>query len=92
MNMLKNYMEDIVEEVLKSILNNCGEFCKCPKCICDIKAIALNNLPPRYVVTKIGEVYVKVDAMDKQLQIDVTSQILKAIKIVSGNPHDLRGE
>lgn len=92
MYMLKNYMEDIVENILKRIMNDYGDFCKCQKCIFDIKAIALNNLPTKYIVTQIGEVYVKADAMDKQLQIDVTNQVLNAIRIVSKNPHDTREE
>lgn len=92
MYILKNYMEDIVERALESVLQDYSGFCKCPKCILDIKAIALNNLPTKYGVTEIGKVFAEVDAMALQLQIDITNEILKSIDMVKKRPHDYRCE
>jgi len=44
--MVKNYMEIVVDNILKKILPDYSNLCKCEKCCDDIKAIALNNLKP----------------------------------------------
>ena len=56
---IKNYMEEVVFNHMDKVLNNM-EICKCEKCRMDIAAIALNNLPTKYVVTQKGELYSKV--------------------------------
>ncbi len=91
MYILKNYMEEIVEEKLQDILSKYKDVCKCEKCVLDVKALALNHLPTRYGVTEKGKVFAKLDAMDNQLKIDVTNQLIQAIEIVCKNPHK-RGE
>jgi competence protein ComFB len=86
MNMLKNYMEIIVDQLLPDILNNYDGVCKCEECVNDIKAIALNNLKPLYMVTDEGNIFLKLNELQFQFITDVTSQIVKAIEIVSKNP------
>jgi len=83
---LKNYMEVAVEHVLPNLLKAFGKICTCDKCIMDIKAIALNNLKPHYVVTDKGELYSKVNEMEVQFQTDVMKALIDAIAIVSQNP------
>ena len=83
--MLKNYMEDVVEHTLPSMLKAFPNICTCEHCILDIKAITLNNLKPHYVVTQKGEVYSKVNEMYLQAQTDVMKAIIDAIDIVSNN-------
>ncbi len=85
---LKNYMEEVVinlmDEVLKGI-----DVCKCDKCVLDIAAIALNDLPPKYTVTEKGELYSKVNALRNQFEVDIISAITKAAVLVKRNPrHD----
>lgn len=88
--MIKNYMEYVVEELLPSIMENCPDTCKCQKCISDIKAIALNNLKPLYVVTEKGIIYSKLKELSIQFKTDVVSELTKAIEVVSKNPkHNL---
>lgn len=87
---LKNYMEDVVihktDELLK-ILN----ICKCEKCRLDIIAIALNELPPKYVVTNMGELFSKVRELEQQFEVDIEAAIVKAAIFVSKSPkHDLQ--
>ena len=93
MHILKNFIEDVVDNVLSEVLDNYPELCKCSKCILDIKAIALNNLPTKYIVSEKGEVYSKIEAFNRQFEIDVTQQLINAIEKVKKYPHEYhRGE
>jgi len=84
---LHNFMEYVVFEILESISKERNDFCKCERCKLDIAAIALNNLRPHYTVTEEGEVYAKVQMLIQQFKTDAIIEILKAIEIVSRNPH-----
>jgi len=88
---LKNYMEEVVDSKLDSILNSI-EICKCDKCKLDVKAIALNNLPPRYVVTDKGILYSKLNEMEFQFEVNVETEIIKAAVIVGKNHRHQVGE
>jgi len=52
----------------------------------DIRAIALNSLPPKYVVTRKGELYTKLSSLQQQFDVDIISAITKAAVIVGRNP------
>lgn len=81
-------MEAVVFNLMDGVLKdfNC---CTCKKCTLDIAALALNDLPSKYVVTEKGEVYVKIKALQQQFEVDVISAIIKAAVIVKRNPrHD----
>ena len=88
MHILKNFIEDVVENILGELLNNYPQLCKCEKCLLDIKAIALNKLPAKYIVSEKGEVYSKIEAFNRQFEIDVTRQLIDAIEKVNINPHE----
>ncbi|SHM51934.1 competence protein ComFB [Caldanaerovirga acetigignens] len=83
---LKNYMEDVVFSLLDGLINE-KDACNCERCRYDIAAIALNNLPPKYVVTKSGEVFAKTQLLNQQFKTNAVVEILKAIEIVRNNPH-----
>lgn len=83
---LKNYMEDVVLSYLDEVLSKYPEICQCEICKHDIVAIALNNLPPKYVVREEGELYSKVDTLDNQYRIDVISALTKAVMTVKDHP------
>lgn len=85
--MVKNYMEIVVDNILKKILPDYNNLCKCEKCCDDIKAIALNNLKPIYVVTNAGNLYAKVNELEIQFSTDIVKELVKAIEVVSKNPH-----
>ncbi len=82
---LKNHMEDFVtsktDEILRFI-NICG----CEKCRLDIIALALNDLPSKYVVTEQGELYARARELEQQFDIDVDTAIIKAAVFVGKNP------
>lgn len=85
---MRNYMEVCVEDLLDTILQdiNC---CTCENCRFDITAIALNSLPPKYVVTRKGQLYTKLYSLQQQFDVDIISAITKAAVIVNRNPrHD----
>jgi competence protein ComFB len=84
---LKNFSETEVNKRLEEILNGYDNICKCQKCKLDIKALALNSLSTKYIVSEQGEIYTKaLNEVDKQEAINVTTAIAKAIAIVSANP------
>jgi competence protein ComFB len=85
MTLIKNYMEEIVFNQLKEILDDIN-VCSCEKCILDIAAIALNDLPPKYIVTEKGELYSKIGALKQQFEVDVISAITKAAVLVKRRP------
>lgn len=82
---LKNYTEIMIDNNMESILENYTDICKCKKCRLDIKAIALNSLAPRYAVTQIGEVYRKLDELDRQMKVDTIKAITNAVEKVKNN-------
>jgi len=88
--MLKNYMEDVIDEYLPHLIKNYPDICTCEMCIEDIKAIALNHLTPTYFVTRQGLLYSKIEEMTFQYKADLANELTKAIEIVSNKPrHDL---
>lgn len=85
---MKNYMEVCVENTLNSLLKD-YDMCKCDKCKADIMAMALNKLPPKYVVTPEGEQFVKLATIQSQFEVDIMAEVIKAIEKVKGDPrHD----
>lgn len=82
---IKNMMEPLVDEKLGETLKNC-DYCRCDICRMDMKALALNNLAPKYVVTHIGSLYAKLESVSKQHEADVLTAIMKAIITVGKNP------
>ncbi|GCD11002.1 late competence development ComFB family protein [Clostridium tagluense] len=84
---LKNFSETEVSVLLEEILQKHDTICKCEKCKLDIKALSLNALSTKYIVSEQGEIYTKaLNEVDKQEQINVVMAITKAIDVVSANP------
>jgi len=86
---IRNYMEHCVDDMLEYMLKNVSfatQSCKCDQCKLDIKAIALNSLPQKYVVTKKGELYAKMSSLQHQFEVDIIAAITKASVIVGKNP------
>ncbi|MCL2874353.1 MAG: late competence development ComFB family protein [Defluviitaleaceae bacterium] len=88
---MKNYMEDIVDDLMIPILKSM-EACSCDRCSFDIKAITLNSLPAKYIVTKKGKFYTKLESLQNQFEVDTIAAIAKAAEIVARFPrHDDEG-
>lgn len=82
---LRNLMEEAVAEALDNAWAD-EEMCRCEQCRMDIMAKALNNLPPRYVVTERGHVFTRADFLVLQKNIDVLTALGNAIRQVKKNP------
>ena len=80
-NVMEQVVDDKLEEMLKT--ENC---CQCDRCLEDMKAIALNKLPAKYVSTHNGELFSKLDAMLRQRVVDINVAVSNAIACVSQNP------
>jgi len=85
MYVIKNYMEELVFDSMKYVLKDI-DICTCEKCMLDVAAIALNELKAKYVVTKKGSIYAKLNVLSKQFEVDVIAAITKASEIVKNNP------
>lgn len=83
---ITNYMRLIVEQTLYEILENRQDYCDCERCRLDALALALNHLPPKYVVTHKGYVYTKLEELAFQFRTDVTVAVTNSLKTVSSNP------
>ncbi len=83
---MSNYMEDIVTEELERLLSKKDDICKCYKCKLDMMVLALNRLPPKYVITERGRIYTRLKETETQFKADVVRELTKAIMQVSSNP------
>ncbi len=85
----KNLMEELVDIQLDDYIKATG-MCTCEQCKEDVRAYALNNLPPRYIVTTGGGIFSRVNATTNQAQANIGAAIMKGIRIVKVNPrHDI---
>jgi len=81
-----NMMEKLVEIRLDERMKVSGA-CNCEQCREDIKCIALNNLPPKYVSTPKGELFSKIDQqMIRQNVLDIDVAVINAMEFVNKNP------
>jgi competence protein ComFB len=85
---MTNYMENIVFDMLPRLMDS-FDMCKCDRCQADVAAYALNRLPPKYVVTQVGELYSKLVLMHQQFDVDVVTAIAQGANIIMQRPrHD----
>jgi competence protein ComFB len=78
-------MEDVVTKVTDKYMKD-AEVCQCEKCRLDVMALALNELPPVYIVTDRGEIFAAIDSTYLQKQVNAEIAVLKAIDMVKSFP------
>ncbi|MEG1686620.1 MAG: late competence development ComFB family protein [Angelakisella sp.] len=85
MSQVKNYMELVVEELLKEILAapHSQQVQHSPEFVAQVMAEALNHIRPFYVTRKEGEVYGYSAAAVSQNKADIVVEITKALAVVS---------
>ena len=83
---LKNNMEFFVQERLDRVLKQYPNACRCEKCRMDIIILALNNLPGKYVNSRKGDLYTRLDSYEQVNDMKIVQEIARAIEIVSANP------
>lgn len=79
--MIINYMELLVDEIFQEVKSMYGK-CLTEKCIHDIKAMSLNNLPTMYFDYHIDEGEKKAFLLDRQRRITVLAKIAEAADII----------
>ncbi|MNI04765.1 Late competence development protein ComFB [compost metagenome] len=80
-----NLMEEIVKQCLRDLIQNQEQLKSLDeKTQGDIMAIALNNLPPKYVSSLQGEMFVKTQVR-LQVETDVYRELSIAIEKVSNS-------
>lgn len=84
---VRNHMEYVVEHMLPKVLKQKPEACTCERCVNDMKAIALNDLPSKYVASQKGEVFTKANELTVQFEADVIRALVMAIEKVKGHPN-----
>ena len=85
MHILKNYMEDVVQDHTDKWLPSSGG-CQCEVCRLDVMAIMLNKLKSHYVVTPQGTLYAQLSDFDWQFKVDVMTAFSEATEIVKKYP------
>jgi competence protein ComFB len=78
-------MEDVVQDMMPNVLKRL-DICQCERCCMDILANVLNKLPPKYVVTRKGQLYTKLASLQHQFDVDIITAITTAASIVGANP------
>ncbi|MDL2258483.1 late competence development ComFB family protein [Eubacteriales bacterium OttesenSCG-928-K08] len=80
---------NVTEEVVNMLIDNVIEeehACTCEKCRLDTIALALNALPPKYVVTEQGDMIETFRSTVTQKRVDIYQAILKAVQQVKETP------
>lgn len=84
---LFNVTECVVESMLNEVLQQ-ENMCPCLQCRLDVKALALNHLPPKYVVSELGKAFETYRLQGlAQSRVNVYEEILRAAQIVKERPH-----
>ena len=84
-----NVMQVLVEEKAPRYAQMFG-LCSCERCLEDVKALTLNNLPSKYVVLEPGDRIPRLTVYEGRYASDITAQMLQACKLVMAHPHHSR--
>ena len=82
-------MQVLVEEKAEKYIKMFG-LCQCERCLEDVKALTLNNLPPKYVVLEQGDWISRLTVYEGKFSSDITAQLLHACQVVMKTPHHSR--
>lgn len=84
---IKNVMEMIVQDVLNRNLSQLKLRCTCERCLDDIQAHALNNLPPKYIVNPEHQPYIRaVHEVNQNEALNILKVVTQAVTIISASP------
>lgn len=80
-----NIMEILVERKAETYMELFG-LCCCDRCKMDVQALALTDLPAKYVVMGKNELPLRLSLYEGRMNTAVTAQILRACKVVLAEP------
>lgn len=80
-----NVVQALVEEKAPKYMDMLG-VCHFPRCIADVKALALSNLPPKYIVVPKSQSSPMLTVYESKYSAAITVQLLAACKTVIEHP------
>ena len=80
-NITQALVESKAEKYMKMV-----DMCCCPRCTADVKAKALCNLPPKYIVMHKSALTPMLSYYEARFSAAVTAQIFAACQLVKENP------
>ena len=81
-----NVMETFVKEVIVDYMKQYAP-CLCNHCIVDTMALALTNLPPKYIVVQKGSLSPLLHMYRQKYSAQISAEVLKACLAVAKFPH-----
>ena len=84
-----NVMQALVEDKADKYIKMFG-LCNCSRCHIDVVALALSNLPPKYVVAKPHELIPRLSMYEQKYSVVVVTQVMSACRKVLDRPHHQR--
>ena len=81
-----NVMEAIVRKKAEEYIHTLG-MCTCNRCFVDTIAVALTNLPAKYVVVQDNSTSPLLNYYSDKLEGEVTIEVMKACMLVKEHPH-----
>ncbi len=80
-----NVMELLVDERIERYVRMFG-LCTCPRCLADVRALALTKLPPKYVVLAGSAATPMISLYRAKFESQVIAQVIQACKTVMEAP------
>ena len=80
-----NIMEILVERKAETYMELFG-LCCCDRCKMDVQALALTELPAKYVVMGKNELPLRLSLYEGRMNTAITAQILRACKVILAEP------
>ena len=84
-----NVTQALVEDKADKYIKMFG-LCGCSRCRIDVIALALSNLPAKYVVAKPDELIPRLSMYEQKYNAAVVTQVMSACKKVLDRPHHVR--
>ena len=84
-NITQTLVEDKADKYIKMF-----NLCPCKRCRIDVIALALSNLPPKYVVARPHELIPRLSMYEQKYNAAVVTQVMSACKKVLDRPHHSR--
>lgn len=84
-----NVTQTLVEDKADKYIRMFG-LCSCSRCRIDVIALALSNLPPKYVVAKPHELIPRLSIYEQKYNAAVVTQVMSACRRVLERPHHAR--
>jgi len=80
-----NILEEIMRMEAPKIMSGLN-MCVCERCLNDVLALALNRMPPKYVVSKKGALFAKIASYGNQYKTDIYTSLTHACVVVRDSP------